>query len=551
MSHGVARDFERHGRAVAIALVAVGLALRWRGISEYWLNADEGIYYSTLTRASIDAFWVEVWANAHPPGYYVLLRLLGFLTWDFVWLRASSMVFGAAAIWLFWLVGRELGGGGTRGVVSGLTGAALLALNGEAIVLSQVIRPYSLVVLLLAGALLNLLRYRREPKFQYLVGYATLLGFAVVSHYSAAMAIGVFSLVVLHDAMTRHLPRSAMGALLGAHAIPILLLGALYVAHLGPALRSELVRDALDVGGWLDAWLIDSPATAWRSLLAYQAFNLPPSFRVRAVIVASVAVIVSVASRERTPALLVTGAIAIAIVASALGVYPFGPTRHGAWLMVFTIPGLGWLAGASIAWPRRRTVVAGGALLILLVAGAPIERALGGPESGGLRTNATEERVIRRADLAPLIVEHMAPSGEPEIILMSEQSYNLLMPLYPSDRELVTPSRDGSAFYFDYGDRQIVVTRQWDFAGAQDLARTLERFPDLLTRVERSDPPTVLAVVGGWGSSILPQAAGLARLGVVIQATTAIGSGPDGRGMVRMMALVFDFGALSDLAAAG
>lgn len=547
MSRRSAPDVERFGRLAAILLVAAGAILRVRGLSEYWLNADEGIYYSTLTRASADAFWAEVAANAHPPAFYLLLRWLGFLTWDFVWLRGASVVFGVAAIWVFWLIGRELGGSGPRGVTAGVVAAAFLALNPEAVILSQVLRPYMLVVLLLGGALLALLRYRRAPDVRNLFGYATFLGVAVLTHYSAALAIGVFSLVLLHDALTRHLPGSALQGLLAAHAVPTLLLAGLYVVHLGAALESELMGEALDPGGWLSAWLIDGPGAAWDSLVAYQAFHLPPSFRVRALVLLSAAVAVSALGRDRTVAVLAAGAITIAIAVSALGVYPFGPSRHNAWLVVFTIPALGWLAGVLVTSSRPRALLGAGALLVAFVAGIPLEGVLGGAEarSGPIRTNATEEQVLRRADLAPLIVERMAPDAEPRIILMTEQSYNVLMPLYASERELVTPSRESSAFYFDYGTRKVVVARRWDWTGGQDVARLLAAFPELLA----DDPSTVLVVAGGWGSNLFARVPELERIGAVVDRTWALGRDPAGRTVGRMMALVVDPSALPSPAA--
>ena len=106
---------KRYGSAGALALVVVGFVLRVRGLSEYWLNPDEGIDYGILTAGSFGDFWTGVIANAHPPLYYLVLRGAGFLTWDFVWLRGTSLLFGTAAIWLFWLLGRELGGAGKGG----------------------------------------------------------------------------------------------------------------------------------------------------------------------------------------------------------------------------------------------------------------------------------------------------------------------------------------------------------------------------------------------------------------------------------------------------
>jgi hypothetical protein len=92
---------ERYGSAGALALLALGFVLRARGLSEYWLNPDEGIYYAILTAGSFGDCWTEIIANAHLPLYYLLLRGAGFLTWDFVWLRGTSLLSGTASIWLF------------------------------------------------------------------------------------------------------------------------------------------------------------------------------------------------------------------------------------------------------------------------------------------------------------------------------------------------------------------------------------------------------------------------------------------------------------------
>ena len=85
---------ERWGWAGAFALLTLGFILRVRGLSTYWLNPDEGIYYSALTRTSFGDFWADVIANAHPPAFYLLLRGLGLFTWDFVWLSGTSVLFG-------------------------------------------------------------------------------------------------------------------------------------------------------------------------------------------------------------------------------------------------------------------------------------------------------------------------------------------------------------------------------------------------------------------------------------------------------------------------
>ncbi len=542
----------RPGPAAALLLLAVGFALRARGISEYWLNPDEGIYYSTLTQPSFGRFWAEVTANAHPPAFYLLLRGMGFLTWDFVWLRAAPLLFGTAAIWVFWLVGRELGGSGTRGTVTGLVAAALVALNPEAITLSQVMRPYTLVVLLLGASLLQLLRYRAEPRDATLFRYAGLLSLAVLCHYSAALAVAALCAVLAHDAATGRLDRRGALRLAAAQAVPLLLIGAVYVAHLGSALGSDLVGEALDPGGWLGDWLIRSPTDAWNSLVSYQIFHLPAGLRLSALALLLAAIATSAARGERLVAVLAVGGLGVAILASVLGVYPFGPSRHNAWLTVFTIPPLAWLAGLVASAPRGRAAAGLAGVAAVIAAGSAAEgAALGrGAESPMARSNATEEKVLRRVDLAALTVERLDPDRGPGLILMSEQSYNLMMPLFAGARRAGPPSADADLFRFRHGTREVVVLRQWDWSGISDVQSVLERIAGAAPEPAGSLPDEILVVAGGWGSVLLAQVPELDRLGVITDRSWALGRDPAGQPVIRMMALVVDRRALSELAPA-
>lgn len=189
-------------------------------------------------------------ADAHPPAFYLLLRGVGYLTWDFVALRWVPLLFGAAAVWAFWLVGRELGGRGPAGVVAGVVAAGWLAVSPDAIVLSQVLRPYTMVVFFLAAALATLLRYRRDPTDGRLVAYTVFLVLAILTHYSAALALGTFSLLVIHDAVSGQSRGRPLRFLLIAHAVPCLLFVGLYLVHVSSTLDSPLMDRALGAGGW-------------------------------------------------------------------------------------------------------------------------------------------------------------------------------------------------------------------------------------------------------------------------------------------------------------
>ena len=532
---------ERHGWTAALLLVALGFAIRLRGLSEYWLNPDEGIYYSTLTSASFGQFWAEVVENAHPPAFYLLLRGVGLLTWDFVWLRVPSLLFGTAAIWMFWLVGRELGGKGRAGVLTGLVAAGLVAFSADAIAFSQVLRPYMLLLALLSAALFYLLRYRSKPTDRTLMLYVVFVSLAMLSHYSAALAFGVFLVVVVYYHSAEEVDARSWKRLAAAQAIPAVLLGVLYLQHLRRALGSGLMDQAFRQGGWLNDWLVASPADAWHSFVTFHNLYLPTDFQGRAALLLLAAIVASALSRDRLVWVLAGGALAVALLASFLGVYPFGPSRHNAWLLVFTLPAVAWLVGRIIERGRLAVLAAVGVVAPALLFGGAMERSLG---AYPLRGNAAEERAIRRRDLASLVVEQLDPAAEPRIILMSFQTYNLLMPLYAADRQNVTASSDVYLFSFSYGSRNVVVSGQWDWLGLDDVRQVVQSLPMRLPEVAPDPPGRVLLVAGGWGSSIFGSTSELEERGAIVESAVVLGSDPLGRPLLRLVAFVLDREAL-------
>ncbi|HSH75909.1 MAG TPA: glycosyltransferase family 39 protein, partial [Longimicrobiales bacterium] len=154
-----------------------------------------------MTRQTFAGFWSEATATAHPPLYFLILRGVALVTTDFGWLRAVALLSGVAAVHVLVLVGREVGGRGVRAWLTGLLAGLLVAVSPRAVSLSQVIRPYMLLVLLLASALLFLLRYRRTRAGRHLAAYPAAMTLALTLHYSAALAMAAFVLVVAADAL--------------------------------------------------------------------------------------------------------------------------------------------------------------------------------------------------------------------------------------------------------------------------------------------------------------------------------------------------------------
>lgn len=491
-------------RLVFAALAVVALVPRLNGLSEWWLNPDEGIYYSILTRADFVGFWSEVTANAHPPLYYLLLRGLGVLTWDFFWFRFFSVFCGVLAVLLTAAVARELSGKGTHGAVAAAVSGLLLAFAPGAVELSQVMRPYMLQLALLSGATLALVRYRREPANGHLVVYALATSAALLTHYSSGLAVAGLGLLVVGLGLPDRWRGREWQRLFWVHLWPGFVVVALYLVHIRPLAGSALADDALQ--GWLSFYMVNRPADAWLGFLGFQHLMVGPWLRGPLAILTLVGLGLAW-KHSRTTALLGTLCLFVGITGAALGLYPFGSTRHSVWLAFALVPVLGWMAGRlTEVEPIGRRLGAAAVAFLLLVVGGPAGRLIGAEAAPW----APPDQVLAQADLTRM-VGVLDPQEGPELIVMSAQTFYLLLPFFPAEREAAAFSDDGDLFHFPYGNRHILSSTAWDFTaevgdpGPAHIDRVLREadraFPTL--SIEAQDPATLL--VGGWRPAFIDQ----------------------------------------------
>ena len=506
---GIARFVEEHGTLLALGIVAVGLALRLSGFFGWWLNPDEGIYYSTVTQLHAENFWTEVRYQAHPPLYFVILRGVGYLTKTFVGLRLIALVSGCAAIYAFVLAGRELGGGpGPRGQLSGkltgqLTGlfsGLLLAVSPRAIALSQLIRPYMFLVALLSCALYLLLRYLRQPRGWLLIAYAGCATAAVLTHYSALLALGSLGVLVMVDGVRRGFARREWIRLLAIQVIPALTVVTLYVVHLRNLMSLDGAANATE--GWLGAYMIRDAGDVWLSMMGFHSGMVGETLAASAAILTLVAL--GLAARKRAWNVLSVGASALFIAAAgaAAVLYPFGATRHTAWLLVFVTPVLAWLLAMMFTSGRR---LAGASAVVLAALW------LGGGGLGGLLGADTmppeiSEHVLQQGHLEAMR-EVLDPQAAPSVVFMSTETYQLLMPLYTSEREAARRSSDGVLVHFQWGSRHVIVIPTRDFTVLPNQVdypnhlfnvaqRAVVEFPEI--GLQNMD--SILLLAAGWRS---------------------------------------------------
>lgn len=508
---------------LTFSVVALALIMRLPWPSAWWLNPDEGIYYAAITQSRFAGFWADAKATAHPPLYFLILRAIGTVTTDFAWLRSVAWVSGIAAVYLFTRIGREIGGEGDRGVVTGVLAGLLIAVSPRAVSLSGVIRPYMLLLLLVSGSLLALLRYMRRPSPASLVAYGALSSLALTLHYSALLALGVFGVLVLTDGVRRGFARRAWLPLAAVQLVPALTLAVMYWWHLRRLMRSAMATQALQ--GWLSSYLIRSPADVWLGLVGFHSSLLGDTLAVSATFLTLLGLAVAAWTRRWIPFVLGFAGIALAYLGAFAHLYPLGATRHTSWLTVFVTPVLAWLVATLVTSSGRTRALAIPMLAALLLGARPLAATF----DSDARPREISERVLR-VDYLDAMSDVLDPSGTPRLVLMSTETYQLLMPLYTDERQGADASADGLLLHFGWGARDVVVLPDRDFLV---LPTELGRPNHLYTAARRATeefglawPPDVgesaLVLEAGWRSQGMEDLAELSRRTGFLGSTTYV-----------------------------
>jgi hypothetical protein len=139
------------------------------------------------------------------------------------------------------------------------------------------------------------------------------------------------------------------------------------------------------------------------------------------------------------------------------------------------------------------------------------------------------------------MIELLDPAVEPRVIVMSGETFYLLLPFYPTEREQAVFASDSTMFNFQYGSRRILVASEWLFTLGPDadaaghLAGTLERVTAQFPDFPLEDHEQGVLLFGGWH-------------GPLVRELTAL-SGPEPvvlgqRYVPGLVAYLLDLGAL-------
>ena len=336
-----------HNGSVVFAVIAVGLALRVSAIRGNYLGSDEAVHYQIVNVSSLGEVYRASLTNAHPPLFFFLLYFWRLAGTSEIFLRLLPVLFGTAFLaiahrWTEHLFDRS----------AALFALAILACSPAVVSLSFEVRGYTLLLLLMAAALLALERAIETRSAVSMAGFSALLYLAILTHYSAVwftVATFVYALVrVLREHPPARLTATWLGFQVGAAA----LYAVLYFTHLA-ALRGSALEQAIRNRADLFypsqesvfAFLARQTSAIFRALLA-----LPALLGITAAVLG----IALLMSRKRPTAVLLALPFLLGAAGGIAALYPYGGTRHCAYLFLFGAAAIS-VAGSAMTggrlWP--------------------------------------------------------------------------------------------------------------------------------------------------------------------------------------------------------
>jgi 4-amino-4-deoxy-L-arabinose transferase-like glycosyltransferase len=339
--------------------MAVGFLLRCANAGYRFLNPDEALHYLLGVQPSAAAAYRASLTTVHPPLLIVFLHYWGLLGRSELFLRLPSVLAATVFCWLMFCWLKRVLNHETA-----LIGLALLLFSPALVLLSAEVRQYGLLLLFCSSSLYFLDLAVEENSLAAMLGSTIALYLALLTHYSSlifALTLGTYALFRIANSRPRmEVTVIWVAGQLGALAV----IAALFRSHISQ-LRSTNAMEGL-----VDTYLrrsVPRPGEHALTFIARANVRLFHYFFSQgAVGVAALGLfIIGVAlllntrgsSFSRRPnarqlAFLFVFPLAVNCGLALFRRYPYGGTRHNAYLAIFAIPGI---AVALARWHPSRT----------------------------------------------------------------------------------------------------------------------------------------------------------------------------------------------------
>ncbi|MFZ0296357.1 MAG: glycosyltransferase family 39 protein [Candidatus Sulfotelmatobacter sp.] len=485
----------------AVFILLFGLVARIWAASGTFLNPDEALHFRLANQPSWLLAYRQSLTASHPPLLTSILYYWRAFGTSELWLRFPSILAGVAFCWFFYKWLRN-----AAGDLAGLTGLIFVSFLPPVVLLSAEIRQYALLLSFLAGALYFLDESFTKYSCGRMVASSLFLYLAMLSHYSAFLFAAALGTYALYRFLTTRFGWGltmtwAIGQL-GGLALAIFL----YESHISKLGVGES-RTALQ--GWMSDFFLrrsyfdpahDNPVIFWvgHSFGVFQYFfgQLAVGDVMGLLFIAGVALLLSgryflgeTAGARRLGIFLLLP-FAIAAAASLGHIYPYGGTRHIAFLI---IPGV---AGVSVAIARfagerwERGLAAAALIVVACIA------------FGKTRPPSMDRADQSRAHMAAAI-DFIKQNVKPNEFIFTDYQTDLILGHYLCQRQPISIDAAPATFeQFSCGGYRVVSQ---DYKGWQFWAPNFsQEWQRLVADYKLSPGETVWVVQAGWGT-YLPQ----------------------------------------------
>jgi hypothetical protein len=485
--------------AGAAGIVLAGFVARFWMASGTFLNADEALHFRIANQTSLAAVYRASLAESHPPLLYWVEHFARWAGTSEIWLRLPSAIAGAIFCWLLWLwVCRTLG------QLAGFVAVVLASFLLPIVRLSAEIRQYSLILMFLAAA-----AYFFECAYTEASTWKTAASFlslylAILSHYSAILFAAGFGVYGLVRIVSRRSRRVAIPWAIGQFGTLALILF-LYKTHLSHLGRGE-ARSVLE--GWMSEFYLrrsyfeaghDNPFLfvvghtfgVFQFIFGQLAVGdlAGAAFLVAIGMLSRRSAVGEELSDRRRIALLFVLLFAIGCGASLAHVYPYGGTRHSAFLI---IPALGGCSYAISRFAGGRWVPGTAIGLIVVVLCGVL-----GKQHQPYMTRADQS--VQNMDHALMFLHENVTGSE---IIFTDYESSMILGHYLCSQQTVSVEKSNAQFEtFSCGGHRIVTanrTTATNFTPAVFVGLG----PSLVSTYGLRNKDRVWIFQAGWGADL-------------------------------------------------
>jgi hypothetical protein len=490
LGHQSASWLATHSNFAAIVIVGIGLIARLKAASGTFLNPDEALHFFIANRPSWALAYQASLTTAHPPFLIFVLYWWRHLGTSELMLRLPSVIAGAAFCWIFFQWLKRIFDN-----TIALIGVIFVTLLPPMVTLSAQVRQYALMLLFLMSALYLLERGFAEDTGWRILASSTCLYLAILSHYSAllfAAMLGTYAgLRMVRFRASAKVAISWVAGQVGTMGLAIFL----YVTHISKVKAMPIAAQAFEL--WLHkSYFHPGHEQPWvfavtRSFSVFQ-------FMMGQLVIGDISGLLFIAGvillgKNFRPQKLGPDAFqiraflilpfALNCCAALAGIYPYGGTRHSAFLVISVVTGIS-LGLRRITATRAVPAIALAVLIVVLCYTFRTSYGIDLPRADQSRT---------QMEKAMGFVRQRIPAYEP---LLVDYETGVELGHYLCEQRPVSHEQSSLEFdVFNCGMHRIISTSSeiWSFGSP-----SLEKWKEFVRKAGFTRGEVVWVAQAGW-----------------------------------------------------